>query len=173
LITVVLYATLSLIVYAMNRVAATYSLRLQSSRIVRPCCLADRYQSFGGTSSLHLQDIRVIVRSCSLVDTNVSRRVECLIGIWKRFGASFLRAEHRILCRVVCEMCFSLEESDASINASEGIGVSIFRFRITNVTSCSLPITRRESQKTVMYFLSEAVCVATSTALLRLPQVSL
>jgi hypothetical protein len=64
LIKVLLYVTLSLTANTANCVTARFSLRLPSSRIVRPCCLVDRCQRFGVTSCLHFQDVRVIVRSC-------------------------------------------------------------------------------------------------------------
>jgi hypothetical protein len=69
---------------------------LQSSRIVRPCCLVDRCERFGRTPCLHFYDRRVIVTSRSLADTDVSkespdfhrrcRRVRRLTGIRKCLG---------------------------------------------------------------------------------------
>jgi hypothetical protein len=88
LIKVVLYATLSLTAYTANRVDARFSLRLLSSRIVRPCCLVDRCQSFGVTSCLQFQDARVIVRSCSFVDTKVWRNLHSSIFVVEECGAS-------------------------------------------------------------------------------------
>jgi hypothetical protein len=108
LIEIVLYVTLSLIVYTANREVARFSKDyLPSSRIVRPCCFVDRCQCFGGTSCLHFQNRRVIVTSRSLVHTDIleessvfslrCRRVGRLTGIRKCIGASFFRAEHGML----------------------------------------------------------------------------
>jgi hypothetical protein len=65
-----------------------------------------------------------------------------------------------------------MEEFDASINVSEETAVSIFRDRIKNVTPCSLPnySTRVPEDRDLCKNMGEFACVATLTALLRLPQ---
>jgi hypothetical protein len=62
-----------------------------------------------------------------------------------------------------------MEESDAAINISEKTAVSIFRVRIKNVTPCILPNDSEDSD-VCRRKMGEVACVATSTALLRLPR---
>jgi hypothetical protein len=132
LIKVVLYATLSLIVYTVNREAARFSLTLPSFRIVRPCCLVDRCQRFGGNSCLHFQDKRVIVRLCSLVDTNVSEDSLVLLLRCRKWGDSqvFGNVSGPLLQGRTVDVMSCKEEIDASINVPEETAVSIFKFRI-------------------------------------------
>jgi hypothetical protein len=64
-----------------------------------------------------------------------------------------------------------MEISDASINASKEIGVSIFRVRINNVKPCSLlNYSTRIPESNNLCKKGKVVCVALSTALPQLPQ---
>jgi hypothetical protein len=65
-----------------------------------------------------------------------------------------------------------MRESDSSIKVSNKTAVSIFRDRMENVTPCFLPnySTRISENSDVCKKMGEIACVATLTALLRLPQ---